>query len=202
MPVTQFQITKNTSRSTIKVAGIPIVLNQKYDINLQSLITIQNDYGYPSEPLDNFKYKILVDDVFSVNEGTVTVNIETDKTSFPETISLVKEIEVYSELLFSDVVLPNWFYDRIKIISLTGKGVWIKGNDVISVGDVYFYHELKNNLKFIAQDNVSENNYNIFEWSFGNINEIFNQINSLQIDTIPSTIIFPPEEIPEEDLEP
>lgn len=96
MSITQFQITKNTSRSTMKIAGIPIILNQKYNINLQSLIVIENDYGYPSEPLDNFKYKIIVDDVMSINEGTVIINIETDKTSLPETINLVKEIEVYS----------------------------------------------------------------------------------------------------------
>lgn len=194
-------ITENTKRTLFKIAGSPVVVGQAYDLVLQSTIEIENTLGYPSEPLDDFKYKIEDDDIHSINEGIVQISFIVDKSTLPELYNLIQTISIFDSFKFSDLIPPSLNYDRIIITELIGKGIWLLNNNQIGVGQVIFYYQLKDVFIFTASDTGSQENYNILKFKFGHIQSYYPDENSIIVNAISLTqlLLNNPDQTPELD---
>lgn len=177
-------ITETTKRTSFKIGGAPVVVNQEYDLSLQSTIEIQNTFGYPAEPIDFFLYKIIDTNINSTNEGTVKISYQVDITVMPIQYNLVQSISINDSIVFSDLIPGSNNYDRIIITSLQGKGFWLLSGNPIEVGQVLFYYQVFQNLNFVASDPGSKNNYNILKFKFGHKLEFWPYENSISIDTV------------------
>lgn len=179
----KFKITENTKRTSLKINGVLAVVGQEYDIALESLATIENTYGLPAEPLDNFKYKIIKDGIESVNEGNVLINFETNKSTNPNIINSIQNININESFYFSDIVPQTNQFDKITISQITGKGTWNFNGLPIYSGMTLFYYDLKNKLSFIANDTGSKDNYNVLKWFFQNSAFTYSNENSIVVNT-------------------
>lgn len=198
---TQFQITESTKRTSMNIGGVPIVIGQKYDISLQSQIKIINDFGFPAEPIDSFKYKIIQDGLSSVNEETVKINFKTDKTTVPNLIEINKAINVFDQFLFSDLVLGSNLFDRITITEISGKGSWILNSAKIQAGQTFFYYEIYKNLYYIANEQGAANDYATLKFKFGNIYFTFDTDNYIKVNTKSKAILSKDDSIDITDFE-
>lgn len=180
---TKFKITETTKRTSLKISGVLAVVGQEYDIALEDNVTIDNTFGFPAEPLDNFKYKIIKNGIESINEGIVEVNFETDKSTNPDLFNEVFILPINGSLLLSSVVAPTNRYDRIKITEITGKGKWLLDGSEIEIGNTIFYYQLLNNLIFVANESGSKDSYNILKWNYGTIAFDYPTENTITIDT-------------------
>jgi len=181
MPTTKFKITETTKRTSLKINGVLAVVGQEHDIALQSSVMVLNDSGLPAEPADSFKYKIIVDGIAPVNESTVTINFQTDKTMTPQTVNEARSLDLYQSLFFTDYVIGNRYFDRILITAINGYGSWTYNSSPLKVGDSFFYYQLSS-LLFAATEYHPQNAYNIMKWKFGNVNSFFNEENTFQIN--------------------
>jgi hypothetical protein len=180
---TKFQITESTKRTFLKVEGALVVVGTQYDIELQEQMTVDNILGFKAEPLDSFKYKVIVDGVASINEATVLINFETDKTSRPATLVVNETIAINDSLFFSNLVYSENNYDRIVITDIIGKGDWLLNNALLVVGSTIFFYELVGKLLFYANEEGSKEAYNVLKWKAANIIETFPEENELTINT-------------------
>lgn len=172
--MTEFSITQLPARAIMLIDGAAVVLNQKYPIAQQSLVTFENDTVYRAEPYDNFKYEIYVDGEKSKNEGLVDINFEVSNSAYmPANTS--KTIHLSEEFLFSDEVPYADNFDRVQITSIQGKGDWLLNEQPINVGQVIFYYELAANLKFLANDGGAGNDYNILKFKAGTKSGFFGE---------------------------
>jgi hypothetical protein len=181
--ITKFKITERTKRTFLKIQNVLAVVGTEYDIALQSQITIENILGYRAEPLDQFKYKVIIDGVASVNEGTVLVNFETDKTTSPSVLNLNETLAINYSLFFSNLVYAESNYDRIVITEISGKGSWLLNSTTLVVGDTIFFYDLIGKLIFYANQQGSKEAYNILKWKSANVLQTFQQENQLIINT-------------------
>ena len=178
-----FQITRLPVRAKLELNGSPIVLNSFYDLNEAGNVYVKNDTGIKGEPFDSFTYKIKEDDVISKNTGTVTVNFETVKIGTPLIVDLEKTIYTAESFLFDSVVLPQDKFDRIKIKSIVGNGVWEYNNTPIIPGTTYMFYDLIGKLKFIANEVLVKDNYSVLEYETANLALTHNQINRIVVNT-------------------
>jgi hypothetical protein len=179
-----FAITQNTVRTLIKVSGVPIVLEQEYDITLQSDITIENPSGFPANPIDSFKYRITKDGVQSSNEGTVKVIFETMNSvnDLPDNIK-TNSMLIGESILLTDFILRTGYYDRIKITEINGKGSWTYNGLTLYPGTVIFNYNM-DKIKFIADDQGSvETDYANIKFLFGDITHYYTALGQLTIGT-------------------
>lgn len=177
-------ITETTKRTSFNIGGAPIIVNQEYDLSLASTIEIINTFGYPSEPMDFFKYKIKNDNIVSTNEATVKISFDVDITTLPLYYNLNKVIAINESFLFSDLIPGSNNYDRIIINSIEGKGLWLLSGIPIEIGQVLFYYQIYNDLTFSAVDSGSKPNYNSLKFQFGHKSGFWEHENSIDINTI------------------
>lgn len=170
-------------RAKLELNGSPIVLNSFYDLNEAGNVVVKNDTGIKGEPFDSFTYRIKEDDVISKNTGTVAINFETVKTGTPLIVDLEKIIYTGESFLFDSVVLPQDKFDRIKIKSIVGNGVWEYNNTPIIPGKTYMFYDLIGKLKFIANEVLVKDNYSVLEYETANLALTHNQINRIVVNT-------------------
>ena len=170
-------------RAKLELNGSPIVLNSFYDLNEAGNVAVKNDTGIKGEPFDSFTYRIKEDDVISKNTGTVAINFETVKTGTPLIVDLEKIIYTGESFLFDSVVLPQDKFDRIKIKSIVGNGVWEYNNTPIIPGKTYMFYDLIGKLKFIANEVLVKDNYSVLEYETANLALTHNQINRIVVNT-------------------
>lgn len=178
-----FQITKLPIRAKLKLNGSLIALNSFYDLSESANIVVDNDSGIKGEPFDSFTYKIKEDDVVSKNTGTVTINFETLKTGIPTLVNAEKTIYTGESFLFDSLVLPQDRFDRIKIKSIVGNGVWEYNNAPVIVGSSYMFYDLIDKLVFIANQTIVKDDYCILEYETANILLNHNQTNTIVVNT-------------------
>jgi hypothetical protein len=177
------KITNMPIRSLIKMDGNAIVLNTNYELTVLKNVSVENLTQYYGEPFDSFKYKIYSDNVESINEGTVTVNFETNKVGMPPQQNAIKDLMLFDTFFFSEVISPEQHYDRIVITSIVGKGFWTYNNIPVVLNQELFYYNLVNNLKFVANQSGVENNYSILTYRTKNVLAEHNQDNTVSINT-------------------
>lgn len=177
-------ITETTKRTSFKIAGAPVVVNQEYDLALSSTIEILNTFGFPAEPMDFFKYKIVDTDISSVNEATVRVSFEVDKTTLPLQYNLTELLSINESLVFSDLIPGSNNFDRIQINSIVGKGFWLLNGIPLEENQVLFYYQILNELIFVASDSGSKPDYNLLKFQFGHKLGFWPYENSIKIDTV------------------
>lgn len=170
-------------RAKLELNGSPIVLNSFYDLNEAGNVVVKNDTGIKGEPFDSFTYRIKEDDVISKNTGTIAINFETVKTGTPLIVDLEKIIYTGESFLFDSVVLPQDKFDRIKIKSIVGNGVWEYNNTPIIPGKTYMFYDLIGKLKFIANEVLVKDNYSVLEYETANLALTHNQINRIVVNT-------------------
>lgn len=170
-------------RAKLELNGSPIVLNSFYDLNEAGNVAVKNDTGIKGEPFDSFTYRIKEDDVISKNTGTVAINFETVKTGTPLIVDLEKIIYTGESFLFDSVVLPQDKFDRIKIKSIVGNGVWEYNNTPIIPGKTYMFYDLIGKLKFIANEVLVKDNYSVLEYETANLALTHNEINRIVVNT-------------------
>lgn len=176
-------ITETTKRTSFKIGGNPVVVNQEYDLSLASTAEIINTFGFPSEPMDFFKFKIKKDDIISTNEATTKISFDVDISTLPPYYNLNKTIAINESFLFSDVIPGSNNYDRIIINSIEGKGLWLLSGIPIEIGQVLFYYQVYNDLTFTASDSGSKLDYNSLKFQFGYRAGFWEYENSIDIDT-------------------
>lgn len=179
----QFQITKLPTRAVLQINGQPVVLNQFYDNTLEGTLEVLNPSGIKGEPFDTFVFKIKVDDILSKNNGIVTVNFPTNKLDPPipslESVSIL----IGTTIIFSDFVLPNDSFDRIKIKTQNGFGEWLyKGSPIVNE-TIFMYYDLGQDLIFQASDLFPFNDYSVLEFQKGTVDGFNNQTNSITVST-------------------
>lgn len=187
----QIIITENTKRTTLNIDSAPVVVGDAYNIDLATEIV--NDFGFPAEPMDTFKYKIKRDDGgLSVNEGTVTVNFPVEVASDYSTPDVEVTIPLNDEVIFSDYVLGNVKFDRIKIVDIAGaaKGKWLLGGIPINIGDEIFFYEIVDNLKFVADSLGAQDDYNILKFKYGHKAGFYATNNQFTINTTSLAVLL------------
>jgi len=177
------KITQKPIRTLMKIDGVEVVENVKYPLDIDTNVSVENETVYKGEPFDNFKYKIYNEDVESINEGTVNISFETNKTELPAINTLTKELDLYSEFYFSEIVTPEQYYDRIVITNIVGRGSWIYNDSPLIIGQEMFFYELVNNLKFVSDVPGVMDNYSILTWDTKDILGPDEQENTIAVNT-------------------
>lgn len=177
-------VTENVKRTSFKIGGAPIVVNQQYDLSLAATIEIENILGYPSEPMDFFKYKIVDTDIDSVNEGLVRISFEVDTSTLPIEYNLIQNVNINDSFKFTDLIPASQNYDRIKINSIEGKGTWLLNAIPLEVGKEFFYYQLVDNLVFVASESGSRSDYNSLKWQFGHKLGYWSHENSIDVNAL------------------
>lgn len=164
----KFKIVKMPSaRVNLTINSLPVVLNQEYNIALQNAVQASNVSGFRGEPLDTFKYKIVNNNVTSVNEGTVKLNYLVSANGIIPISNVTKTIALNDEYLLNSVVPYNNGFDRIKIITVVGQGDWLYKGNLIVPNQILMWYDLHQNLKFIANDPGAKAAYNELIFLFG-----------------------------------
>ena len=98
-------------------------------------------------------------------------------------VDLEKIIYTGESFLFDSVVLPEDKFDRIKIKSIVGNGVWEYNNTPIIPGTTYMFYDLIGKLKFIANEVLVKDNYSVLEYETANLALTHNEINRIVVNT-------------------
>lgn len=178
-----FEITQKPIRTLMTVEDVEVVVGTKYPIALESTVKLNNSTGYYGEPFDSFKYKINKDTLNSVNTGTVIVNFETNKVGLPPIVNEVKTLEINDSFLLDEIISPEEHFDRIIITSISGKGSWLYKTNPLVVGQIIFYYDLVNNIRFFANQSGAQDNYSILTFDTMNSAGTHGQINTLTVNT-------------------
>lgn len=177
-----FQITVKPVRSLMKVEGVEVVQGTKYPVIALPNITIENETLYLGEPFDSFKYKIFKDTLSSVNEGTVVINFETNKTGMPPIVNATKDLTVLTSFSASELILPDSHFDRITVTSIAGNGTWFFNSVALAVGQIIFMYDIAN-IVFQANTPIVGLAYGTITWNTENKNGPHAQTNTIVVNT-------------------
>lgn len=179
--MTKFIITKLPTRATLKLSGVPIVAGVEYDIIEEANFEIENTFGYPCQKLDFFKYKIIKDGLLSDNEAKVDISFDVTVLD-NAALNVTESVVVGEDYKFTDVIPLTVNYDRIKINSITGKGLWKVGANVLNEGSILYNYQAKDELIFLASADGSKTNYNEIQFVFGHKEGYYPTVNTLTTD--------------------
>lgn len=171
-----------SDRSNILFDGFPVVLGQKYPMEDEDKITIENATAFKGIPFDSFKFQIETDGILSQNIATCTINFNTSD-AIPDAIDLIEDIIMTDIVVFSDIVPQNEGFDRILFSSILGKGSWELESSQLQEDNVIFYYELFEKLKFYPSDLGAEDNYAELKFYFQDNNGNIGPENSIKINT-------------------
>jgi hypothetical protein len=159
-----FKITQFPIRCTLKISGVPVVINQQYPIADQSNLQVENNTVFFGFPFDTFKYKIIKNGNESINEGIVTINFGALNPAVPTVSEEIVTVLLEESFFFIDTFPQPPGADKITITSITGKGSWISANGPTFVGETFPYYQLPS-LQFFADEHGISSTYNVLEFT-------------------------------------
>lgn len=179
----KFIITKLPIRTVATInGGSPLLANVEYDMALESTIVLTNPHPYKGEPFDFLSYKVKKDDANTINEGVVSINFRTDKTTNPVYDNKTRNIDINASKLFSDIISPQNVFDRIQITSISGKGTWLLAGSPLKVNSIIMWYDLVDSLQFVADTQGSKDLYNTLTWKYANKINTFPGTNTLRFN--------------------
>lgn len=178
-----FIIESNTKFAVLKFNGAAIVIGQQYPLAQQNLLTISYAGNIRRVPLDSFTYSIIKNNVKSQNISKVTINFPTIlNPSTPINPEVIGNVQLGSIINITDYMPYEPTFDRVVIKDITGRGRWDLENAELVKDETYFYLDIKDKLKFIADSPIPGNNYARMKYARANEREIFDEENLIQIN--------------------
>lgn len=154
-------IEKLPERCEMTFDGAPVIIGQKYLKAQEDKFQIKNASGFKGMPLDEFHWR--AEEKLGKKSQNIAVtqlhfNVE-DTPEDPGEENQVVSIEYGEELILSDHLSYEPFFDRVVVDNISGHGFWMLNGIQIKEGDEIMWYKLHEKLKFICDENASQNNY-------------------------------------------